>query len=228
MANRRVIISPSIMCVNPWDYPAHVEAFKQAGVDLIHFDVMDGHFVPNVMLGTRDYAALRSITDIPLDLHLMCEEPERILEYFPLTPGDWVSFHPETCRSPYRTLSHIRSLGCRAGLALSPGTPVDIIREFKSVLDFILVMAVEPGFAGQKMVPDHLDKLRAIRRITDEYRLPVDVLVDGNTSAANSRAMLEAGATGFVAGTSSMLKDGPESFLGHYNQYMKDILEPAL
>lgn len=225
--DRRVIISPSIMCVNPWDYPAHVEAFKQAGVDLIHFDVMDGHFVPNVMLGTRDYAALKSITDIPLDLHLMCEEPERILGYFPVTAGDWVSFHPETSRCPYRTLSHIRSLGCKAGIALSPGTPVEVIREFKSVLDFILVMAVEPGFAGQKMVPDHLDKLRAIHKIVEECKLDVDILVDGNTSSANSRAMLEAGATGFVAGTSSMLRNGPESFIPNYNLYLKEIMEPA-
>lgn len=225
--NRHVIISPSIMCVNPWDYPAHVEAFKQAGVDLIHFDVMDGHFVPNVMLGTRDYAALKSITDIPLDLHLMCEEPERILSYFPVSPGDWVSFHPETCRCSYRTLSHIRSLGCKAGLALSPGTQVDVIREFKSVLDFVLVMAVEPGFSGQKMVPDHLDKLRAVHRIIQEYKLDLEVIVDGNTSAANSKEMLKAGATGFVAGTSSMLKNGPESFRHDYDLYLKEILAPA-
>mgnify|MGYP000975480821 FL=1 len=122
--NKKIIISPSIMCVKPWEIRDYIASFEEKNIDLIHFDVMDGHFVPNIMLGTNIYSAIKEITDIPVDIHLMCEEPEQYIEYFNVCKGDWVSFHPEATRQPYRFLQKIRERGCKAGIAPIPGTPV--------------------------------------------------------------------------------------------------------
>lgn len=221
--NKRIIISPSIMCVKPWEIPEYIAAFEGKNIDLIHFDVMDGHFVPNIMLGTNIYAAIKEITNIPVDIHLMCEDPGQYIDYFKICKGDWVSFHPETTRQPYRILQKIRELGCKAGIALNPGTPVQYVEEMKSVLDFILVMAVEPGFSGQKMVPDHLDKLRRIKSIIEDSNLETEIIVDGNTTIENSKKMLDAGATGFVAGTSSLIRHGAAGFSKAYDEFMEQL-----
>lgn len=218
-----ISIFPSIMCCKPWDFPDYIRAFEQTGVDGIHFDVMDGHYVPNVMLGVSDFDAIRSITSLPLDVHLMCTEPERYPSYFKLREGDLVSFHPETATQPYRMLQDLKSKGIKAGLAMGPGIPVSYIEECLGVLDFVMVMAVNPGFAGQVMVPDHLDKLRRIREITEKADHPVALVIDGNTTPANARRMLAAGATGFVTGTSSMLKEGAASFQRLYEAYLSAL-----
>lgn len=221
--NKKIIISPSIMCVKPWEIRDYIASFEEKNIDLIHFDVMDGHFVPNIMLGTNIYSAIKEITDIPVDIHLMCEEPEQYIEYFNVCKCDWVSFHPEATRQPYRFLQKIRERGCKAGIALNPGTPVQYVEEMKSVLDFILVMAVEPGFSGQKMVPDHLSKLRRIKSIVDENRMDIEIIVDGNTTIDNCKKMLDAGATGFVAGTSSLIKYGAAGFAKAYEEFMNQL-----
>lgn len=221
--SQKIIISPSIMCSTPGDMEAYIRAFEEAGVDTIHFDVMDGHYVPNVMLGVRDYQAIKRATDLPVDIHLMCTEPEMFLDYFAPKAPDWVSFHPEVARNPYKFAQAIRDRGCRAGIALSPAISVSYVREMASVLDFVLVMAVNPGFAGQKMVPDHLDKLRRLREEIDVIQRPIDVIVDGNTIPENSKKMLAAGATGLVTGTSSMMKDGPTRFVEHYRAMMEEL-----
>jgi len=220
---RKIIISPSIMCIKPWEIREFIAVFEEKNIDLIHFDVMDGHFVPNIMLGTNIYAAIKEITQIPVDIHLMCEEPEQYIDYFKVGKGDWVSFHPEATRQPYRILQMIRERGCKAGIALNPGTPVQYVEEMKSTLDFILVMAVEPGFAGQKMVPDHLGKLRRIKSIIDGSKMDIEIIVDGNTTIENSKKMLGAGATGFVAGTSSLIKYGAEGFAKAYDEFMEQL-----
>ena len=216
-------ILPSVMCCKPWDLEAYVRAFEKVGIAGIHFDVMDGHYVPNIMLGVSDFDAIRALTDLPLDVHLMCMEPERYLPYFKFRKGDWVSFHPEVCRQPYRLLQSIQSEQLRAGLALSPGIPVSYVQECLSVLDFVLVMAVNPGFAGQKMVPDHLEKLSSLSEITKKAGHPIDIIIDGNTTPENAKAMYRAGATGFVTGTSSMLSKGPEGFESMYTDYLSAL-----
>ena len=223
--SQKTKILPSIMCSSPADMEAYIREFEKCGIDAIHFDVMDGHFVPNIMLGVRDYTAIKKATQMPVDIHLMCEDPELYLDYFKPQPGDWVSFHPETSRNPYRLLMAIRDRGCRAGIVLSPGTPVEYITEMAGVLDFILVMAVNPGFAGQKMVPDHLPKLRRIRELVDAAGRQIDIIIDGNTTPENARKMIEAGAPGLVTGTSSMLKNGPEGFARMYEAYMESLSE---
>lgn len=221
----KVIILPSIMCSTPQNMGDYIHAFEECGIDAIHFDVMDGHYVPNVMMGVRDYQYIKRITDMPVDMHLMCTAPEMFIEYMNPQPGDWVSFHPETARNPYRLAQAIRDRGCLAGIALSPAVSVSYIEEMASVLDFVLVMAVNPGFAGQKMVPDHLDKLRRIHEIVERTGKNIRVYVDGNTNVTNSRAMLAAGADGLVVGTSSILKDGPEKLAENYTEFLREISE---
>lgn len=207
-------ILPSIMCCSGAAAEAYVRAFEESKqVEAIHFDVMDGHYVPNVMLGTRDYQDLKKMTDLPIDIHLMTTTPEKFVEIYNPCPGDWVSFHPETAQNPYRLLQDIKARGCRAGIALSPGVPVSYITELRSVIDFVLVMAVNPGFSGQKMVPDHLDKLSRIKEEVSRCPVPVDIFIDGNTILENSRKMRAAGATGVVVGTSTLLRKPASEFV---------------
>ena len=220
--NRTIKISPSIMCCKLWEMKDYVHAFEEAGVDSIHFDVMDGHYVENVMLGTTCYRDLKELTNIPIDIHLMCMEPEKYLDYFNPSEGDRVSFHFESCKQPYKLLQRIRDRGLKAGLALNPGTPIEVLEEVKSVLDFVLVMAVNPGFGGQKMVPDHFEKLKRIRTLVDSYNMNIDIFVDGNTTVENAKKMYASGANGFIAGTSSLLK-GIDYFKEQYPVYIKNI-----
>lgn len=221
--NQKILISPSIMCCTPAEMEPFLREFERHAIDTIHFDIMDGHYVPNVMLGVRDYQFIKKTTRIPVDVHMMCTEPEMFLDIFQPEAGDWVSFHPETARNPYRLLMAIRDRGCRAGLAISPAVPVSYVEEMVGVLDFVLVMAVNPGFAGQKMVPDHLDKLRRIQKIVAGR--DIDIVIDGNTTPENAKAMMAAGATGLVVGTSSLLKGGPTCFAENYRAYTAAISE---
>ncbi len=212
-------IFPSIMCSKPWEVRDYLAAFEEAGVSAVHFDVMDGHYVPNIMLGTNTFDDIRSMTNLPIDVHLMCLEPERYLPYFKFREGDWVSFHPEVSNQSYRLMQNLRDRGLKAGLALSPGVSVGYLEECLNVLDFVLIMAVNPGFAGQKMVPDHLDKIRRVRAVTSKAAQKVEIIVDGNTTLENAKNMFQAGASGFVTGTSSMMKEGAASFARLYTEY---------
>lgn len=216
-------IFPSIMCSKPWEMKGYLGAFEEAGVKAVHFDVMDGHYVPNIMLGTNTFDDICSMTDLPMDVHLMCVEPERYVPYFKFRKGDWVSFHPEVSNQPYRLMQNLRDRELKAGLALSPGVSVAFLEECLSILDFVLIMAVNPGFAGQKMVPDHLDKIRRVRSITNRAEQKVEIIVDGNTTIENAKNMLNAGATGFVTGTSSMMHEGTAGFVRLYKEYCRAL-----
>lgn len=212
-------ISPSIMCCKLWDVVPYVRAFEEARLDSIHFDVMDGHYVKNIMLGTVFYRNIKEITNIPVDIHLMCTEPERFLDYFMPAPGDRVCFHPETSAHPYRLLQEIQARGLKAGVVLNPGTPVSLLGEYKSVLDYVLLMTVNPGFAGQMMVPDAMDKIRRIiARLRACGMTRVELFVDGNTTFENAPKMAAAGANGLVVGTSSLIK-GIDGFCERYQEY---------
>ena len=219
MSEQRIPIFPSIMCSKPWEVKDYLAAFEEAGVRAVHFDVMDGHYVPNIMLGTNTFDDIRSMTNLPMDVHLMCLEPERYISYFKFREGDWVSFHPEVCNQSYRLVQSLRDKGIKAGLALSPGVSVGYLEECLNVLDFVLIMAVNPGFAGQKMVPDHLDKIRRVRAAVSRAPHDVEIVVDGNTTLENAKDMLRAGASGLVTGTSSMMKEGSKGFVRLYREY---------
>ena len=145
-----------------------MEKFEETGIPLIHYDVMDGNYVPNISVGTGEYADIHSITDLPLDLHLMVLNPEQAVEYFKVMPGDYVSFHPENSEDPAALLDKIRGLGAKAGIAISPKISLDYARDLIDHLDFVLIMTVEPGFAGQRMLPECIDKVAELSKIRSD------------------------------------------------------------
>ncbi|MDO5328700.1 MAG: ribulose-phosphate 3-epimerase [Coriobacteriia bacterium] len=209
--------APSIMCSKPWDMLTYVKEFEKSNIDMIHFDVMDGNFVPNIMLGSEDYKALHEVTKLPLDLHLMCINPAEAFTYFDVKEGDQVSFHPETCKGPYKLLQAIKNKGAKAGFAFSPATPITYIDEVKEILDFVLIMSVEPGFAGQKFLPDALNK---IKRVADK-NLNIDIFVDGNCNSGNVAKAFNAGATGVVIGSALLNKNNKaENFSQDFKSYL--------
>ncbi|GET08444.1 ribulose-5-phosphate 3-epimerase [Ligilactobacillus agilis] len=191
-----MFVSPSIMVPKVTEYKEYIEQFQEYKLSVIHFDVMDGHFVPNIMLGTSVFNDLKEITKIPIDIHLMVNEPERYIPMFNLENDDWVSFHPETTNQPYKLLQTIKSMNCRAGLVISPGTPLSYIEECVDQLDYVTLMTVNPGFAGQKLVPNAFEKLSRIRALLNKYNPQIDLVVDGNTTVENSKKMRTYGANG--------------------------------
>ncbi|MFC4779366.1 ribulose-phosphate 3-epimerase [Paenibacillus sp. GCM10023252] len=203
-------ISPSMMCVDFRRLEGTVRSLEQAGVEYLHFDMMDGHFVPNFTLGPDFMNCVRDMTAIPFDLHLMMHKPEEHLHLFQLRAGDVVSVHQEATPHLQRTLQAIREYGALASVALNPATPIYTIEHVLDDIDMLLIMTVNPGFAGQKLIPATLRKIRAARAYLDAQgfsHIPIEV--DGNVSWDNAVKMREAGADIFVAGTSSIFrKDG--------------------
>ena len=155
-------ISPSIMCCKVEEYKPYLELFEKVQLDSVHFDIMDGAYVKNVMLGTPIYKDIKRLSKLPVDVHIMSYRPEEYMEYYDIQPGDRISFHPETTAQPYKLLQTIRDKGCKAGLVLNPGTPVSYLEECMDLLDYVTLMTVNPGFAGQKMVPDAPQKIRRV------------------------------------------------------------------
>ena len=200
-------IAPSLMCGNLLRLEQDLACFREESVEWLHIDVMDGVFVPNFQFGTETVRQLRKISDIPLDLHLMVTEPEKKLPWFDIQPGESVSVHIESTPHIQRCLAMIRSCGARAVLALNPGTPLTALEEVLSDCDGILVMTVNPGFAGQKLVPSTVNKVARLRAMLDEKGYSaVGIQVDGNVSFENARLLRAAGADCFVAGTSSVYR----------------------
>lgn len=203
-------ISPSIMCVSWFDLGRTVKEFEDNGIELIHVDIMDGRFVPNFTLGTDFVKALKSATTIPLDIHLMIENPEGKLDWFQFGEGDYVAVHYESTPHIHRAVGAIKARGAKAMVAINPGTPVCMLYDLLDDIDAVLIMTVNPGFAGQKLVKATLKKIRALRDYLDANGYGhIEIEVDGNVSFENARLMKEAGANIFVAGTSSIFaKEG--------------------
>lgn len=212
-------ISPSIMCCKIEEYKPYIELFEKVNLDSIHFDIMDGTYVKNVMLGTTIYKDVRRLSRLPIDVHIMSYRPEEYMEFYDVQPGDRISFHPETTAQPYKLLQSIKDKGCMAGLVINPGTPLSYLEECIDLLDYVTLMTVNPGFAGQVMVPSAPAKIRRTRELLDKYGKKIDIVVDGNTTLENARIMKEAGANNFVVGTSSIIK-GLDSFEECYNSYL--------
>lgn len=219
----KIGIYPSIMCAKSWEIKEYLKLFEGRKIDAVHFDIMDGHYVPNITIGSNLLKDIREISDLPLDLHFMVERPESIIPFFELKEGDSCCFHPETSNDPYRLLQFLKEKGVKAGLAISQSTPLDYVENTVEILDYLLVMAVNPGFAGQKMLPDHLNKLKRISELLSSRHKDIEIVVDGNTNLQNSCMMLKNGATGFVAGTSSLFRGGPEKFNENYDLYMEGL-----
>lgn len=202
-------MSASLMCVNFFHLQKDIDTMADAGVELLHFDIMDGSFVPNYALGPCFVDALRGHTDIPFDIHLMVDKPEDKLTFFNIHGGDWVSVHVEATVHLQRLLAQIRSFGAKAGVAINPATPVSTIESVLEDVDFVLVMTVNPGFAGQKLIPHTLKKITQVRKmLTLSGMVNKPIQVDGNVSFENAMKMRQAGADVFVLGSSGLFLPG--------------------
>lgn len=196
------IIAPSILSADFARLGEEVDNVIAAGADWVHFDVMDNHYVPNLTIGPMVCQALRrhGVT-APIDVHLMVEPVDRIVPDFAEAGASLISFHPEASKHVHRTIQLIKSHGCKAGLVLNPGTPVEVLDWVLEDLDQVLLMSVNPGFGGQAFIPSTLDKLRAVRAMIDKCGKPVILEVDGGVKADNIGQIAAAGADAFVAGS---------------------------
>lgn len=198
-------LSPSMMCADVLELPEVLSLFKKNDVEYLHIDIMDGEFVQNYTLGTDFCDILRKACSIPLDIHLMISKPERKIGWFSPRPGEYVSVHVESTQQISRALAEIRNRQAKPMVALNPGTPVETIRYLLDDIDGVLIMAVNPGFAGQRMIPAAVQKIRDTRRFLDEKGYSnIEIEVDGNVSFENAKIMRNAGANIFVGGTSSV------------------------
>jgi ribulose-phosphate 3-epimerase len=196
-----VKISTSILNADFGYLAAAVQRAQAGGADWIHVDVMDGAFVPNLTLGPSVVEAIRRATSLPLDVHLMIDEPARYVARFRDAGADWLTIHLEADRHPHRTLGVIRDLGARAGLALNPGTPVSAAAELIESLDMLLVMSVDPGFGGQSFIGSTLRKLEQARSVLNQLNPACELEVDGGVKLANAPGIAQAGASVLVAGS---------------------------
>ena len=192
------LISASILSADFAHLGEQITALEEAGVDRVHVDVMDGHFVPNITMGPFIIETCRRITSLPLDVHLMIEKPERYLEAFAKAGASLLSVHVETCPHLYRTLQEIHQLGCQSGVVLNPGTPAAAIQEVIPLVDLVLVMTVNPGFVGQVFLPQMMVKIAQVRRMLDELNPKALLEVDGGITAATLPQAYQAGARVFI------------------------------
>src|ERR1700675_1884149 len=202
MTYARIEIAPSILAANFAKLGDDVRVVEEAGADIIHVDVMDGHFVPNISLGIPVVASLRKATRLPLDVHLMIEHPEEYVEDFVRAGANRILVHQEATVHLDRALAMIRELGAEAGAAINPATPVVMLSDVLHVVDTVLVMSVNPGFGGQKFIPVALDKIRQLDEWRKRYNAEFRIEVDGGVDLQNAAVLAQAGANTLVAGTS--------------------------
>lgn len=197
-----VRVAPSILSADFARLAEAVARVEAGGADFIHVDVMDGHFVPNITIGVPVVAALHRVTKLPLDVHLMISDPDRYLDAFAEAGSAVITVHAEVLPHLHRTLTHIRHLGARAGVALNPSTPVAHLADVVAEIDHVLVMSVNPGFGGQKFIPHSYEKIAAVRDLLRADARAVSIGVDGGVDPSNAGALVSAGASVLVAGAS--------------------------
>ena len=198
---KRIKIAPSILSADFARLGHQVSEAEAAGADYIHVDVMDGHFVPNITVGPLVVKAVRRVTELPLDVHLMIEKPDRYLEAFCAAGADILTVHVETCPHLHRTVQRIKELGCRAGVTLNPSTPVGALEEILAYVDLVLVMTVNPGHGGQSFIESTLSKVERVRTMLDQRNAPAELEVDGGVDSQTAPSVVGAGADVLVAGS---------------------------
>lgn len=202
MLSASIRIAPSILAADFARLGEQVREAEAAGAELLHVDVMDGQFVPNISLGPMIVEAVRRSTKLPLDVHLMIVHPDPMLEAFAKAGASSINVHWEACPHLHRTLQAIKALGCRAGVAINPHTPASFLQEVMSLLDVVIVMTVNPGFGGQSFLPEMLPKIRQLRAMITEAKRDIDIEIDGGVNTQTAPLCVEAGANVLIAGTS--------------------------
>ncbi|WP_026701198.1 ribulose-phosphate 3-epimerase [Salibacterium aidingense] len=218
-------IGPSLMCSDLGALRQDVQILHNGNVDFFHFDIMDGNFVPNYTMGTDMIKSVRQDTDLPFDAHLMIENPERYIDTFVESGCDMISVHEEATPHLHRTLQYINSTGVRTGLALNPSTSLDSLEFVGDIVDYVVIMTVNPGFAGQKFIPSTLKKIENLRYFVNSNNLQIEIQVDGNISYDIIPEVLRKGADMLVCGTSCLFNQpqGLEKSVAGLRQYTDDL-----
>ncbi|MEK4385080.1 ribulose-phosphate 3-epimerase [Solibacillus sp. FSL W7-1464] len=200
-------IAPSILAADFAKLGQEVKEVEAAGAELIHIDVMDGHFVPNISFGAIALEAIRPLSTLPMDVHLMIENPDQYIEQFAKAGADYITVHVEACRHLHRTIQLIRSYGVKPGVVLNPHTPIESIQHILEDIDMVLFMTVNPGFGGQKFIESVVPKVEALSNIIKERGLNIEIEIDGGINAETIVPCAKAGATVFVAGSAIYSKE---------------------
>lgn len=211
------MLAPSILAADFAHLGAQIEEVEKAGAQLLHIDVMDGHFVPSISFGIPLISSIRKASGLKFDVHLMITEPDRYIDAFADAGADMITVHAEACRHLNRTLMHIRERGLRAGVALNPATPLNVLDYVYDCTDMILVMSVNPGFGGQKFIPSAMDKIRTLKAGIDAMGKNIDIQVDGGITLDNVADINAAGANVIVSGSSV--------FAGNISENVKSFLK---
>ncbi|PJK17912.1 ribulose-phosphate 3-epimerase [Chryseomicrobium excrementi] len=196
-----VKVAPSILAADFANLQSEIEIVERAGADWIHVDVMDGHFVPNITMGALVVDAIRPHTKLPLDVHLMIEQPDQFIESFAKAGADIITVHVEACRHLHRTLHYIKSFGIQCGVVLNPHTPISTIEHLLEDVDVVLFMTVNPGFGGQSFIPSVLQKVKALAELKEQRGLNFEIEIDGGVNKETVKECVSAGATVVVAGS---------------------------
>jgi ribulose-phosphate 3-epimerase len=210
------LIAPSILSADFSKLGDEIRAVEAAGADWIHVDVMDGHFVPNITMGPIVVEAVKRVTTLPIDVHLMIENPDRYIKDFADAGADWISVQLETCVHLNRTIQMIKECGAKAGVALNPASSLSSLSWSLDVLDFVLIMSVNPGFGGQSFIENSLDKIKALKSMLQERKLECLIQVDGGVNLKTIEAVSLAGADVFVAGSAIYGRDDYKKAIGEF------------
>jgi ribulose-phosphate 3-epimerase len=198
---KKIQISPSILSADFNQLGNEIKRLEEAGADMIHVDVMDGHFVPNLTIGPPVIKALRKYTKLPFDVHLMISPVHKYIKDYADAGADIITIHPETTDNLEDSIQHIKKLNKKIGISLNPETQIEVVKKFLEKIDLVLIMSVHPGFGGQKFIPKVLDKIKELKKIKDQQNLNFDIEVDGGINFDNNKLVIKAGANILVSGT---------------------------